>query len=74
MIKKKVYCCDCAYYQEYQFIQAGGTSQLYSIPEECTSPENPCKEIDTYKCSMAIKSTPSELNRGNACIYFQRKK
>ena len=73
-MKVKVYCCDCAYYQEDQFIQAGGTSQSYHVYEECLSPENPSKEYDTYKCSMAIKSTPSELNGHNSCIYFQRKK
>ena len=71
---KKVYCCDCAYYRDTGYAPSDFTSQRYYIQEECLSPKNTPKEYDSYKCSMAIKSSPSELNRGNSCIYFERKK
>ena len=68
---KKIYCMDCAYYQEYQYIEAHGTSQAISIPEECTKEEP--KMIDTYKGRMPIKRQPSEINANNDCIYFKEK-
>lgn len=69
---KKVYCNDCSYYQEYQYIMAQGTSQSYIIPEECSKAET--KHVDTYKCRMPIKVSPSEMNKNNDCIYFEAKK
>ncbi len=67
---KKIYCGDCAYYQERQYVMIPEAG--YWIPEECLKEEE--KEIDTYKCRMDMKSHPSEINRNNDCKDFERKK
>ena len=70
----KTYCVDCVYYQEFKYIQAGGTSQSFTVPEECLADiKDKTKYVDTYKCSMPITKLPCEINFDNDCIYFKRK-
>lgn len=71
--KKRVFCCNCEYYQEERFVMPEGTSNSYSIEEACLSPKNKGKIIYTYKCATETHLLPETLNNFNNCRFYKER-